>query len=97
MKEILAPDGLSREGTLALRPQDVGLVPGESAVLRTALFMGDSCEAHLEWEGHDLRARIPVEARIESGDRVRPVFARGIFFPSGQASERTGTSLEGRL
>ncbi|CAA9448177.1 MAG: Molybdenum transport ATP-binding protein ModC [uncultured Rubrobacteraceae bacterium] len=97
VEEVLAPDGLSREGTLALRPQDVELVPGEPAVLRTALFMGDSCEAHLKWEGHDLRARISAGARIESGDRVQPVFARGIFFSSAQTSERTGTSLEGRL
>ncbi len=84
--EVLAPYGLSREGTLALRPQDVELVPGGRAIVRAALFMGDSCEAHLEWESHSLRARIPIEARIESGDRVRPVFTSGTFFPVSQTT-----------
>lgn len=82
--EVLAPEGLSREGVLALRPQDVGLVSGGSTMVRATLFMGDSCEAHLEWEGHGLRTRTPAEGQLESGDRVQPVFARGIFFPAGE-------------
>lgn len=85
--EVLAPRGLSRKGTLALRPQDVRLAPGGSAMVRAALFVGDSCEVHLEWEGRDLRARLPAETRLDAGDRVRPVFARGIFFPTEQETE----------
>jgi len=84
--EVLAPEGLAREGVLALRPQDVGLSPGGAAVIRAAMFMGDSCEAHLEWEGRGLRARTPAENRLESGDRVQPVFVRGTFFPAGEAA-----------
>ena len=85
--EVLTPEGPSREGTLALRPQDVEIAPGDSAVVRAALFMGDSCEVYLEWEGQSLRSRISADTRLESGDRVRPVFARGTFFADGQTTE----------
>lgn len=84
---VAAPDGLSREGVLAFRPEDVRLTTGGAGTVRASLFLGDACEVHLEWEGHRLRARAPAETRLGSGERVRPVFSHGVFFPSDQAPE----------
>lgn len=84
--DVLFPQGTSREGTLALRPQDVYLERGEGAVVQAAMFMGDSQEVHLEWEGRKLRARAPVEVDYAVGEEVVPVFHRAVFFPVPETS-----------
>ncbi|MHB8159151.1 MAG: ABC transporter ATP-binding protein [Thermoleophilia bacterium] len=82
--DVLAPQGLSQEGTLALRPQDVQLERGEGASVQAAMFMGDSLEVHLEWAGHKLRARAPAEADYAVGGQVRLAFSRAVFFPASE-------------
>ncbi len=79
---------MSERGTLSLRPQDVALEKGSGAEDRAALFMGDSQEVHLDWEGAELRARLGGEAIASAGGGVRPVFLRGVFFPDGGKAPR---------
>lgn len=80
VKDVEIEAGSSKEGTLAVRPDDLEIGPGKDATVHAAMFTGEALEVHLHWRGQYLRALTSPDNTYKTGDQVGLRFVSGRFF-----------------